>query len=180
MKIKNIIVDILEVLILAVPILYLTSHFVASMEVVVGESMSPNFHTGQRIIVDKVSPRFQNYERGEVVVLTPEKSTDKHYLKRVIGIPGDIIKVYDCKVYVSRDGQRFTAEESYLREDECTKGGNSLRQGRSIKLLEDEFIVLGDNRNNSVDSRSFGPVKKSDILGRVIFRFWPIRQAGFI
>ncbi len=157
--------------------LYIT---IASVEVVWGASMEPTFETGERILVDKISKNFKDYERGEVVVLVPPVDFSKHYIKRIVAIPGDVIKIFDCKVYIYRDGKQFALDEEYLLSN-CTVGGDEYFQdGRSVKVEDDYYVVMGDNRGNSLDSRVFGMVKRSDIVGRVVFRFWPPAKAGFV
>ena len=159
-------------------VLYIT---IGSVEVVWGASMEPNFETGERILVDKISENFREYERGEVVVLVPPTEDSKHFIKRVIGLPGDIIKVFECKIYIYRDGNQFTLDEEYLGSSACTLGGNEfLQEGRSVEIKEGSYVVMGDNRRNSLDSRVFGMVKASDIVGRVVFRFWPPGKLGFV
>ncbi|HAI63190.1 MAG: Signal peptidase I [candidate division WWE3 bacterium GW2011_GWF2_41_45] len=159
-------------------ILYIT---IGSVEVVWGASMEPNFETGERILVDKISKNFRDYERGEVVVLVPPTEDSKHFIKRVIGLPGDIIKVFECKIYIYRDGKQFTLDEEYLGSNGCTVGGSQfLLEGRSVEVEAGHYVVMGDNRRNSLDSRVFGMVEASDIVGRVVFRFWPIGKAGFV
>lgn len=153
--------------------------FFASVETVWGASMEPNFHTGEKILVDKVTKHFKSFERGEVVTLKAP-DTNKVYIKRIVGIPGDIIKIVDCKVYISRDGERYVLSEHYLSEDECTSSGIDIKDGRALKVDEGKYFVMGDNRDNSRDSRLFGLIEQKSILGRVIFKFWPISQFGFI
>lgn len=177
---KNIILEILETLAVSFIIIYIIYRFVASMEVVSGGSMEPNFYTDERILVDRVTPLYKRYQRGEVVVLNPPNEETKHYLKRIIALPGEIVKILDCKVYVSNDDGRFLLDEDYLAPKTCTTGGPHLIEGRSIKLLDNEYLVLGDNRAYSIDSRFFGVVKGNHILGRVIFVFWPPKKVGFV
>lgn len=158
--------------------LYIT---IGSVEVVWGASMEPNFETGERILVDKISKNIREFKRGEVVVLVPPNETSKHYIKRIVGLPGDIIKVFECSIYIYRDGKQFKLEEGYLGKDGCTLGGKDfLQEGRSIEIKEGYYVVMGDNRGNSLDSRFFGMVKRSEIVGEVVFRFWPIAKIGFI
>ena len=177
---KSIIYELIETLVLSAVVIYLIYAFVASVEVVSGSSMEPNFHTGERILIDKISPYYQPFKRGEIVVLTPPEEDGKHFIKRIIGIPGDIIKINDCKVYISNGTDRFRLVEPYLSQDLCTGGGIAIKEGRSLRIGEGEYLVLGDNRAASVDSRFFGFVPKKDIIGRVIFRFWPLDKLGFI
>ena len=177
---KNAISELIETLVLSAVIIYLIYAFVASVEVVSGSSMEPNFYTGERILVDKVTKYYQTFGRGEIVVLSPPGENGKHFIKRIIGVPGDIIKIYDCKVYISNGVDRFILVEPYLAANTCTNGGVQIKNGRSLKIKEGEYMVLGDNRMSSVDSRFFGFIAKEDIIGRVIFRFWPVSSAGFI
>lgn len=181
MSIKRHIYEIVESFLtsfLVVLVLYVT---IGSVEVVWGASMQPNFESGERILVDKITKNFREYQRGEVVVLVPPTEESKHYIKRVIGLPGDIIKVFECSIYVYREGNQFVLDEKYLGSQGCTKGGSQfLQEGRSIKVPEDQYVVMGDNRGNSLDSRFFGMVERSGIVGRVVFRFWPPDKAGFV
>jgi signal peptidase I len=179
-KIKTILWEIVETFAVSFIVIYLIYQFVASMEVVYGSSMEPNFETGERILVDKISPYFKPYARGDIIVLIPPTEDTKHYIKRIIGLPGDIIKIYDCKVFITNSAGQFELSEDYLSDDTCTNGGMLLKEGRSVRLKDGEFVVLGDNRDHSVDSRFFGVVTPKNILGRVIFRFWPATRVGFL
>lgn len=179
MNFKDNALEFLETSLISFVLIVLIYMFIASVEVVKGVSMAPNFHTNERILVDKISKKFGPYQRGEVVVLIPTGES-KHFIKRVIGLPGDVVKIYECKVHISQDSGQYVLEEPYLPESTCTSGGDALKEGHSMRLGEDEYIVLGDNRTNSSDSRYFGVAKKNQILGKVIFRFWPLNQLGFI
>jgi signal peptidase I len=178
--VKALVRELIETLVLSVALILLIYRVIASIEIVYGASMEPNFHTGQRILVDKVTKYFKDYQRGEVVVLRPMGEEDKHFIKRVVGLPGDIIKLYDCSVFVSIDGKRYQLVEDYLAPKTCTIGGLKIKDGRATKLEKDQFLVLGDNRGSSVDSRFLGLVERKSIVGRVVFRFWPITFLGFI
>ncbi|MBP8960829.1 signal peptidase I [Patescibacteria group bacterium] len=161
-------------------VLFLIYKFVAMPEVVHGASMYPNFDTGERILMEKVTKFFKPYERGEVVILNPPGNANIDYLKRIVALPGDIVKIQDCKVYISRYGEKFELQEDYLPDSVCTDSGSFFREGHSVRLFDDEYLVFGDNRGNSVDSRYFGVIKASNIQGRVIFRFWPLNRVGFL
>lgn len=180
MNAKNFISETIETILTSIIVLLVLYTTIALPELVWGSSMEPNFETGERILVDKISKVINDdFERGEVVVVKPEDSS-KHLIKRVIGIPGDVFKIYGCKVYISRDGERFVLDEYYLAADTCTKGGSNILDGRSFKIEDGYYVVLGDNREVSMDSRSIGLIKKDDIVGRVAFRFWPIDKIGFV
>lgn len=180
MKAKRVLLELIETILSSVTILLILYMSIALPEMVYGSSMEPNFYSGERIIVERVTKLFKkDFERGEVIVFRPE-DTSRHLIKRVVGIPGDIFKVYDCKIYISRDDSKYVLDEYYLNADTCTSGGASAKEGRSFKVEEDEYVLLGDNREVSMDSRTFGAVQKNRIVGRVVFRFWPISKIGFV
>jgi signal peptidase I len=179
-SVKSIVLELFESFLSSLVVLFLLYKFVAMPEVVHGASMSPNFETGERILLEKVTRHFKPYERGEVVILNPPGQDKVDYLKRVVALPGDIIKIKECRVYISRYGETFELQEAYISDNVCTIDGPKLGEGRSTRLADDEYVVLGDNRTNSVDSRVFGVVKGSRIQGRVVFRFWPLGKVGFL
>lgn len=170
--------EIVETLITSFIVLMVIYWTVALPEVVIGASMEPTFYSGERILVERITKYLEPYERGDVVVLHPPGDDNVDYIKRIIGVEGDVVKVLDCKVYISRDGNRFKLEEPYLYEGICTQEGPKLKEGRSLRIEEDQFLVLGDNRNKSADSRSFGLIEEGRILGKVVFRFWPFNKVA--
>ncbi len=176
----SLIIELGESLFSSLIVLFLIYKFVAMPEVVHGASMYPNFDTGERILMEKVTIHFKPYERGEVVILNPPGNDQIDYLKRIVALPGDIVKIKDCKVYINRYGEKFELQEDYLDNSVCTSEGSFFREGHSVRLGEDEYLVFGDNRGNSVDSRYFGIIKSSNIQGRVVFRFWPLDRVGFL
>ena len=180
MKAKLFVLETLETLLSSVIVLFIIYSLVAMPELVWGASMEPSFHTGERILVDKITKQFRQFQRGDVVVLNPPGNNNVDYVKRIIGIPGDVFKIYNCRVYVSRDGARFELVEKYLFRSLCTSGGTEIPDGRALKLGSSEYVVMGDNRTHSADSRMFGVISTDRIVGRVIFRFWPLNKIGFI
>jgi signal peptidase I len=135
---------------------------------------------GDRILVEKISKNFQDFERGDVVVFHPPDNDDIDYVKRVVGIPGDVVKILDCKVYITREGDKFMLEEPYLYENLCTKGGSGFLEGKAKKIEEGHYLVLGDNRNRSADSRLFGIIEEERMVGKAIYRFWPLSKTRFL
>ena len=141
--------------------------------------MEPYFHSGEKILVDRVAGK-SKLKRGEIVVFYPPGNNNTHYVKRIVGIPGDVFKIIDCKVVISRDGSQYVLNEDYLPSELCTKAGGFLREGRSVRLQDNQYVLLGDNRDYSLDSRNLGPIDVDSIVGRVVFRLWPINKIGFI
>lgn len=180
MEKKQFIIELAETFLFSVIILFLIYMSVGMPEVVFGSSMEPSYHTGERILVEKLTKYFKDYERGEVIVLNPPGKDSTDYIKRIIGIPGDAVKIYNCKVFVTRGGERFTLDEPYLAPDTCTTDGPVIGDGKSIKINSGEYLVLGDNREVSADSRYFGVINRDRIMGRVVFRFWPLNRTGFV
>ncbi len=174
---KSFIIEILETFITSFVVLLMIYWWVALPEVVLGASMEPTIYGGERILVERITSHFKNYERGDIVVLHPPENDGVDYVKRVVGVPGDVIKVLNCDVYISKDGEKFKLEEPYLYNGTCTSEGPMLQEGRSMQLEDDEYIVLGDNRTRSADSRLFGVITEDRILGKVVLKFWPIKEA---
>lgn len=177
---KNFFFEILETLITSVIIILVIYSTIAFPELVIGSSMEPNFYTGERILVERISKHFTPFKRGDIIVLHPPGNDSVDYVKRIIGIPGDVVKILDCKVYIKSGEDTFLYEESYLKAGICTMGGIKIKEGRSFKIEGNDYLVLGDNREKSMDSRAFGLVSRDRILGKVAFRFWPFSKAGFV
>jgi signal peptidase I len=128
--------------------------------------MEPNFEDGDYLIIDEITYRFREPKRGEVVVFKNPMNERQRFIKRIIGLPGETIEISDGKIFIS-NGEKKVLNEPYLNSS-FTFGDIK------ITLGSDEFFVLGDNRQFSLDSRRFGPIKKKEIVGRVFLRLWPI------
>ena len=162
-------------ILITVAVCFLIVKFVAVRSVVEGSSMYPTLSNADNLILEKVTYYFHGPERFDVIVFELEDDPGTHYVKRVIGLPGETVEIRDGYVYI--DGKKLE-EDVYGREVMTSSG-----IARSpVKLKEDEFFVLGDNRNNSKDSRaaSLGPIKKEQILGKVFVRIWPLSEICFI
>lgn len=157
----------------ALIITFLIITFIAQVTNVDGRSMNDTLQDRDRLIVEKVSYRFGNPDRFDVIVFRPKCDPESHYIKRVIGLPGETVQIdTDGVIYIDGD----VLEEDYGKETILNPG----RAIDPITLGEDEFFVLGDNRNNSTDGRfeAVGNVTKDSITGRAIFRIWPISSIG--
>jgi len=169
--------EILETIVPAVLIALLINLFLAQATRVYGQSMEPNLHTDQRLIVEKISYnrffrqylKFKGPQEGDVVVIHLRSSGNELLIKRIIGLPGDVIEIRDSHVFVN--GQPLS--EPYLA------GGTSGFYG-PITVPPLHIFVLGDNRGFSNDSRNFGTIPLEDMVGRAWFSYWPLDQVGFI
>lgn len=154
---------------------FLIIKYVGQRTEVVGRSMEPTLEDADNLIVDKISYRFKDPERYDIIVFPYRDGSGLYYIKRIIGLPGERVFINDRgDVYVN--GEKL--EEDYIKEKAINPGLAAL----PVLLGEDEYFVLGDNRNNSTDSRSpeVGVVKKDEIIGRAIMRIWPLDKLEII
>jgi len=207
--------DVLETLLPALLIVLVVNAFLAQATRVEGQSMEPNLHDNQRLVIEKISYRFHTPQRGDIVVLKSPKQVDVPLRERVaaqicallsldcsIQLPGETIEIRDGHAYVNghaldksepplikrvialpgetlevRDGHVYIngqlLEESYL--DQMTSGNVA-----PVVVSPESVFVLGDNRGASNDSRSFGEVELSDIIGRAWLRYWPPEEMGVV
>jgi len=146
--------------------------FVFQPFLVRGASMEPSFHNWDYLIVDEISYRFRSPERGEVVVFKFPNDISQRYIKRIIGLPGETIKVQDGQVTISREKEKVSLDlKSYFSLD--TPGSVQTTLG------ENEYFVMGDNRHYSSDSRSWGTLPGDLIIGRVFFRVFPLSAFAY-
>ena len=159
---------ILVVLIVVVPIrLWVAKPFIVS-----GASMEPTFDTGQYLIIDEFTYHFDEPKRFDVVVFRYPKDPSKYYIKRVVGLPGEVVRVTDDSVSVtSQDGTTETLSEPYL----TFRGNGGVA---STTLKDGEYFVMGDNRPDSSDSRFWGALPRENIAGRAFIRLLPITLVG--
>jgi signal peptidase I len=166
--------EIFQIVILALVIVLPIRYFLFQPFLVKGQSMEPNFHDDDYLIIDEISYRFREPRRGEVIVFKYPKNPSQRFIKRIIGLPGETVEIKDGEVIIIKDGQSQILDESNYLSPSLKTPGNL-----KISLKENEYFVLGDNRFVSADSRSWGVLPKKFITGRVIFRLWPIRALAF-
>ena len=158
-----------KVIILALAIVVPIRMFVFQPFLVRGESMEPNFHQGDYLVIDELSFRFRDPTRGEVIVLKFPGNISQRYIKRIIGLPGETVEVNNGKVAVLKDGKEVILNESgYLPPNLQTPGSTD------VTLKENEYFIMGDNRSFSSDSRQWGVLSKNLIVGRVLVRLFPL------
>lgn len=171
-KEENPIVELLKTLVSAGVLAIGIRACVAEARFIPSESMLPTLAIDDRLIIEKISYRFRKPERGDVVVFSPtdalkEQNYKEAFIKRVIGLPGDVVEVKNGNVYVN--GQQL--EEKYILNAPNYKYG-------PIKVPQEQYLVLGDNRNNSYDSHYWGFVPLKNVIGRATVRFWPPSRLG--
>ncbi|MCD7841766.1 MAG: signal peptidase I, partial [Lachnospiraceae bacterium] len=150
-------------------------HYVGQRTVVDGSSMNDTLTDGDNLIVEKLSYRFGDPERFDIIVFQPYEDSSEYYIKRIIGLPGETVRIdEDGNIYINGE----LLEEDYGKETIENPG----RASEEITLGEDEYFVLGDNRNNSTDSRTerVGNVSRDSIVGKAWVRIWPLGSIGLL
>lgn len=164
--------EVAKVVVIALVIVVPLRVFVFQPFLVRGDSMEPNYHNGDYLIVDQLSYRLRSPERGEVIVLKFPFDPSQRFIKRIVGLPGETVEIEDGKVVVYGEAgegrEAAVLEESYLPFDLETPG--SVR----MELQEQEYFVLGDNRPFSSDSRKWGVLEKELIVGRVFLNVFSL------
>ena len=168
--------DILEVIVFAVAIFLFLYLLVLQPHKIKGASMEPNFPNGEYLLTDKVTYRFGEPKRGDVIVFKAPTGNGDEYIKRIIGLPGETITVRNGKVYINGKELR----EIYIPDISPTYGSNFLEENEVFTVPAGNYFVLGDNRPHSSDSRAFGPITKDKITGRAWVIYWPFKNAGLL
>lgn len=169
--------DFIEAIVFALAIFVVVYLFLFQPNQVKGSSMYPNFKDGQFIFTDKISYHLGKPGRGDVVVFKSPKNQDVDFIKRIIGLPGESIKISEGKVIIN---EKMLNESRYLGTDINVGPGSYLSENQDLLIPEGLYFVMGDNRAHSSDSRDFGPVSPSEFVGKVFFRYWPVTDFGKI
>ena len=175
-KAGSFILDLVETVVIALAIFVLIYLFLFQPHQVSGSSMYPNFEDGEYLLTDKISYRLREPKRGDVVIFTAPQDTEHDYIKRIIGMPNESVKVESGKIFING----AILNETYLPSHFSTFPGAFTAQGQTIFVPADQYFVLGDNRNNSSDSRAWGFVPKKNLVGKISFRYWPVDHLGKI
>lgn len=148
--------------------------FVAEARYIPSTSMLPTLEVNDRLIIEKVGYRFTSPERGDIVVFSPTETLKRQgyneaFIKRVIGLPGETVEVTGGVVYINGEplAEQYIADEAHYDLEPVT-------------VPEDNYLVLGDNRNNSYDSHYWGSLPRENIIGRAAVRFWPLNRISVI
>jgi signal peptidase I len=177
MSIKNtlsFIWEIIKIVVIALVIVIPVRYFLFQPFLVNGQSMEPNFENGDYLIIDEISYRFHDPQRGEVIVFRYPYDLSKRFIKRIIGLPGETIEIKEGKIFVIKENTEVLEESQYLSKDLETQGNIK------VSVPKDKFFVLGDNRQVSLDSRIWGLLPRQNIIGRVYLRLWPFKEIGKI
>lgn len=178
-KIGVALLDILQTVVLAAAVSMVIYLFVLQPHQVKGQSMVPSFEDGEYLLTDKISYRFGEPQRGDVVVLKApptEWCAERHceYIKRIVAIGGDRVRLSEGKVFIN--GQ--AVPDDFLPGNRSTNPGGYLKEGVEVVIPAKKYLVMGDNRLYSRDGREFGPIPRESLVGKVWLRYWPVSKAG--
>lgn len=148
--------------------------FVAQPFIVSGASMEPTLDRGEYLVIDELTYRFEEPHRGDVVIFRYPLDPDIFFVKRVVGLPGETVEIRDGEVLIRKDGGTVALSEPYVRADQRT------RESSLVVLENDEYFVLGDNREESTDSRIWGPLTRDYIIGRAFVRLFPFDEVQML
>lgn len=180
-KLGALFTDFMETIVISLSIFLVVYLFLMQPHQVNGQSMVPNFQNGDYVLTDKISYRFGQPERGDIIVFhAPEaahcaKGTGCDFIKRILALPGETVEVRNNAVLVNGE----PLAEPYVPSDFKTLPGAYTKDG-PITMGPDEYFAVGDNRPYSSDSRSWGPIHRNDIVGKAFFRYWPPDSVGVI
>jgi signal peptidase I len=165
------VLELVKIVVISLVIIIPVRYFLIQPFYVRGASMEPNFHDHEYLIIDEISYRFSDVKRGDIVVFRYPNNPREYFIKRMIGLPGEQIQIKNGQVIIINNEypEGVVLDEPYLAEGVKTYGLSE----SIVTLGDNEYYVLGDNRNSSKDSRSFGPVNETFITGKVLFRGWP-------
>lgn len=168
----NFFLDLAKILLISLLIIVPIRYFIAQPFFVRGASMEPSYDNGDYLIVDQISYRFNDPHRGDVIIFRYPENPAQFFIKRIIGLPGETIIIRNGEVTIinSENTEGLVLEEDYLN---VLTGGNT-----ETYLAEDEYFVLGDNRQASHDSRKWGALQEDFVIGKVFLRAWPFNKFG--
>jgi len=169
--------ELVKIIVISLAIIFPIRYFLIQPFYVKGASMEPNFFDQEYLIINEIDYRFNEPKRGDIVVFRYPRNPQEYFIKRLIALPGEKIQFKAGDIYIinKENPGGVLLEESYLPKDLKTF---SLSE-ETVTVGENEYYLLGDNRNSSKDSRSFGPVNKSFFIGKVMLRGWPFDRIRY-
>lgn len=176
-RIYSFLIDSLQTFLIAAAVFLVIYVFLFRPFEVKGDSMYPNFHDQEYVLTNLIVLRFETPKLGEVIVFKAPPDPEVDYIKRVIGVPGDMVSVRDGNVYLNN---KLLDQSSFLKPDVKTYSGAFLKDGETIKVPDGYYFVMGDNRLYSSDSREWGFVPKNSIIGDSMFVYWPLNRIRFV
>jgi signal peptidase I len=175
-------IEVLETLVLTLIIFFVIQNFIAQPYQVQQQSMERTLEPGQYVLVDKLTPRWDPHGRGDVVVFSPPDSwtaDDTPFIKRVIGVPGDTVEIRDDGIVYVNDAP-LDEPYTFANDEGINEPTTASLDQRRWVIPDGQLFVMGDHRQKSADSRVFGPINTSDVIGRAFLRYWPLSGLGIL
>ncbi len=174
-KAASAIFELVKIIVIALAIVVPIRYFLIQPFYVNGASMEPTFHTHEYLIVNEITYRFQEPKRGDVIVFKYPRNPKQYFIKRVIGLPNESVKIENGSVYIKKSNSE---EWQLLDESEYLDATVKTYPNVEMSMAEDEYFVLGDNRPSSLDSRAFHQIEEQYIIGKTWLRAWPFDKIG--
>ncbi len=175
-KLGKFLFDVIQSVVFAISIFLFVYLLLFQPHKIKGDSMQPNYPDGEFLLTNKITYRFNQPQRGDIVVFKAPINEEDDYIKRIIGLPGEKVSIKNGKVYINDQ----LLEEEYLSSNLYTNGGLFLPNDKEVIVPENHFFVMGDNRPYSSDSRAWGFVPRENIIGKAWLIYWPPQKAGII
>ncbi|MEA3354921.1 MAG: signal peptidase I [Patescibacteria group bacterium] len=169
--------DFIETIVIALAIFVVVYRFLFQPHQVKGNSMYDNFYDGEYLLTNKIVYQLNEPQLSDVIVFKAPKNEDYDYIKRIVALPGDRVMLKGGEVYVN--AQLFD-ESGYLDADIFTRPGSYMREGTTVTVPQNSYLVFGDNRSGSSDSREWGIVPKENIVGKAWIKYWPLNKIGIV
>ena len=170
----NIIWEFSQTLAFSLGIFVVIYTFLFMPTIVLGSSSYPTVIEGEKMIISKIAYQLDKPHRGDFIIMKSPTNPDVEFIKRIVGLPHEQVELRNGKVLIN--GTALL--EPYLSPATYTGSESFLSENQILTIPSDHYFVLGDNREHSSDSRTFGPVSESNIVGKVVFRFWPLNRLG--
>ena len=175
------VLDFVQSIVLALAVFVILYLFVAQPNQVSGSSMLPNFVDKEFLLTEKITYYFREPQHGDVVIFKAPSTEscaaeECEYIKRIIGVPGDKVMIKDGQVYLNGE----LLDQTFLPNGVMTKQEDYMKEGVEITIPDGQYLCFGDNREHSRDSRAFGPIKKETIIGKALFKYWPLSSIELI
>ncbi len=175
-KVKQILLDFIEITVIGSGVVLFIYIFVCQLLIVTGESMLPTFKDKEQIVAEKVSIKLNPIVRGEIIIFKHPQIPSRLLIKRVVGLPSELLTIKDGYIYIN--GKKM--DEMYLKQGVVTHGERTIQESQEYRIPKNSYVLLGDNRENSTDSREWGAISKDGIVGRAFLVYYPFKNFRFI
>ena len=175
-SIKQQFIDFIEAAVISSLVILLVYAFAGQPLRVQGSSMVPNFTDGEQLIAEKITIKTEELKRGDIVIVKHPARLDRLVIKRVVGLPNEVFLIKEGLVYING----ASLNENYLPTDVKTLGGEAIKESVEYQIPKGDYILMGDNRENSTDSRNWGALKKDLIVGKAFVIYYPLSKARLI